>query len=120
MKIGVLGTGHIGGTLGKKWAKAGHDVCFGVRDSNKPEVKDLVKSLGANASASSIADVIAFGEVVAFAIPGGTMEETIGANAKVLDGKILIDAANNMGGKSPNSMAAFAAHTPNAKVYRAF
>ena len=32
MKIAILGAGNIGGTLGKKWLKAGHEVIFGVRD----------------------------------------------------------------------------------------
>ena len=32
MKIAVLGAGNIGGTLGKKWLAAGHEVVFGVRD----------------------------------------------------------------------------------------
>jgi 8-hydroxy-5-deazaflavin:NADPH oxidoreductase len=120
MKIAVLGAGNIGGTIGTKWAKAGHMVRFGVRDPGKAEVQDLIKSLGENASATSTVDAIAFGDVVLFAIPGQSMDETITANAKVLDGKILIDAANNMRGAATDSMSVFAAKTPNAKVYRAF
>ena len=76
MKIAVLGAGNIGGTLAKKWAKAGHSICFGLRDPGKPYAQELVKSLGSAASASSIAEAIDFGEIVVFAIPGPSMEET--------------------------------------------
>jgi len=120
MKIAILGTGNIGGTLGKKWAKAGHTVHFGTRDVHKPEVEALVKSLGGNSAASSVADAIDFGDVILFAIPGGVMDETIQANAKALDGKIIIDAANKMRSSPMNSLATFAAQAPHAKAYRAF
>jgi predicted dinucleotide-binding enzyme len=33
MKLAVIGTGSVGGTLGRRWAKLGHRVCFGVRDA---------------------------------------------------------------------------------------
>ncbi|MEP7289838.1 MAG: NAD(P)-binding domain-containing protein [Chloroflexota bacterium] len=120
MNIAVLGTGHIGGTLGNKWAKAGHTVRFGARDPQKAELQELLKSIGENASASSIAEAIAFGEVVLFAIPGTVMDATIADHAKALKGKIIIDSANKMNTTPRNSMAIFAALVPAAKVYRAF
>ncbi len=120
MKIAVLGAGRIGGTLAKKWATAGHTIRLGVRNAHKPEVQELLKTLGTNASASSIAEAINFGDVVLFAIPAGAMEAMITSNANALDGKIVIDATNNMSGPSMNSLATFAARTPHAKAYRAF
>src|SRR5258708_7789544 len=120
MKIAVLGAGNIGGTLAKKWAKAGHSICFGLRDPGKPYVQELVKSLGSVASAASIAEAIDFGEIVVFAIPGPAMDETITANAKPLDGKIIIDTANKMGAASMNSISTLVKQTPKAKPYRAF
>jgi predicted dinucleotide-binding enzyme len=120
MNIAILGAGNIGGTLGTQWAKAGHNVQFGVRDSNKSEVQKLIKSLGAKTSASTIAHAIDFGEVVVFAIPGSVMDEIITANANALDGKILIDTANKITSPVMNSQATFNAQTPQAKVYRAF
>lgn len=112
--------GRMGGTLGKKWSKAGHEVHFGVRNPQKPEVRDVVKSLGSNTSVSSIPDAIGGGEVVVFAIPGATMTETITTHARALDGKILIDATNNIGAPSMNNQTTFASQTPRAKAYRAF
>jgi 8-hydroxy-5-deazaflavin:NADPH oxidoreductase len=58
MKVAVVGAGRIGGILGKKWSRAGEEVHFGVRNPQKPEVQNLVKSLGLNASVSSIPDAI--------------------------------------------------------------
>src|SRR4051794_31235746 len=120
MQIGILGAGHIGGTLGKKWAGAGHAVRFGVRDPNKPEVQELIRSIGGNPSASTVADAINFGEVVLFAIPGPTMDETITANARALDGKIVIDAANKISEPIAHSLSTFQAQTPKAQYVRAF
>ncbi len=120
MKVAVVGAGRIGGTLGKKWSLAGQEVHFGVRNPQKPEVQDLVKTLGANASVSSIPDAIGRGEVVVFAIPGAAMKETITAYARALDGKIIIDATNNFGAPSMNNQATFVVQTPHAKAYRVF
>ena len=41
MKIAIIGIGNVGGTLGPAWAKAGHDVIFGVRDPNSEKVKRI-------------------------------------------------------------------------------
>ena len=120
MNIAILGTGNIGSTLGTKWIKAGHSVYFGTRNPQKPEVQALLKSLGANAHAASIEQAIQSSEVVLFAIPGNTMDETITANARALDGKIIIDAANKITSPVMDSLATFAAKTPTAKLYRAF
>jgi hypothetical protein len=118
MKVAVLGAKIIGSTLARKWARAGHDVMFGVRTVDNPEVQALAQELGA--TVGTPAEAIAFGEAIVFAIPGNAMEETIAAHGPALAGKIVIDAANRMGGGPMNSAAAFAAHAPTAQVYRAF
>ena len=120
MKVGVLGAGNIGGTLGKRWAQAGHTVQFGVREANSPHVQAFVSELGAQAAVGTMASAIAFGDVVVFAIPGGAMEATIRTHAAALHGKIVIDAANRMGAPTMNSAAVFAAQAPSARVFRAF
>lgn len=118
MKIAVLGAKIIGSTLARKWARAGHQIMFGVRTVDNPETQALARELGA--SVGTVGQAIAFGEAVVFAIPGGAMEETISAHGPALAGKIVIDAANRMGGGPMNSAALFAAHAPGAQVYRAF
>lgn len=118
MKVAVLGAKIIGSTLARKWARAGHEVQFGVRTVDSPEAQALARELGA--SVGTVGQAIAFGDVVVFAIPGGAMDETIRAHAGALGNKIVIDAANRMGGGEMNSAAVFAAYAPAAKVYRAF
>jgi len=120
MKIAILGTGNIGSTLGKKWAKAGHTVYFGTRNPQKSEIQSLVKSLGANARAATHDEAIRAAEVVLFAVPGNAMDETITANASALTGKIIIDAANKISSPVIDSFATFTAQVPTAKLYRAF
>jgi hypothetical protein len=120
MNIAILGAGNIGSALGEKWIQAGHIVRYGVRNPDKPEVQELLAKLGDKASASDLAEAIAFGEVILFAISGAAMDETITTHAAALDGKIVIDAANKIGSSVVNSFAAFAAQTPHAKPYRAF
>lgn len=107
------------------WANALRMQLRGQMDVNQlapfldsAELAALAQELAA--TVSSVAEAIAFGEVVVFAIPGSAMEETIAAHAPALAGKVVVDAANRMGGGPMNSLAAFAAHAPTAQVYRAF
>jgi len=89
MKIGVLGTGEVGGGIGRKLAALGHDVMLGSREPKKRArdfagIKGL--SLGTHAEASG------HGEWVVNALPGDDAIETLRGCA--IDGKILIDIAN--------------------------
>ena len=45
MKITIIGTGNIGAGLGRRWATAGHQIIYGVRDSLTPLAKELVTSI---------------------------------------------------------------------------
>ena len=120
MKIAVLGAGNIGGTLSKKWAKAGHEVVFGVRDVSSPKVQALLETIEGEASADTIANAIAFGEVVVLAIPGKEVEAVVQTYADILHGKIIIDATNKFGSPEMSGMAVLAAKVPGAKPFRAF
>lgn len=42
MTIGVIGSGNVGGTLGTRWAKAGHDIVYGTRDPQANDIKQLL------------------------------------------------------------------------------
>ncbi len=121
LRIAVLGAGNIGGTLGRKWTGAGHTVAYGVRDPQNAEAQALRQS-GASVTVATVAEALAADpQVIVFAVPGGSMEATITANAAQIDGRTVIDAANRMGGGGPtDSFATFQAQTPNARVYRAF
>jgi predicted dinucleotide-binding enzyme len=120
MKVAVLGSGNVGGTLGKKWAIAGHEVVFGVRDVNSPRAQALLETGASNFSLQAIGQAISFGEVVVFAVPGTAVEAIVESHAEVLNRKIIVDATNKLGTTEMHNLATFAAKTPEAKVFRAF
>src|SRR3982751_2906285 len=73
LRIGTIGAGRIGGTGGGLWVKAGHPVMFSSK--NPDEGKELAARLGPLARAGTVADAIAFGDVVFLAVPYGAMAE---------------------------------------------
>jgi 8-hydroxy-5-deazaflavin:NADPH oxidoreductase len=90
MKIGIIGAGNIGATAAKLFIKVGHKVA--ISNSRGGEtLQDLVKDLGANASAVSIEEAAKFGEIILIAIPFGKYETL---PREVFHGKIVIDAGN--------------------------
>ncbi|MFX1313633.1 MAG: NADPH-dependent F420 reductase [Promethearchaeota archaeon] len=120
MKIGNIGLGIIGRTLGKKWVNAGHNVKFGVRNTDKEEYKSFVNSLGNNATLSDIKESINYGEIIIVAIPGNAVQEFFKTYAKDLSNKIIIDLTNKMGARVTNSLEHFKEFVENAEYYRAF
>src|SRR5436305_889974 len=116
LTIAVLGAGNIGGALGRKWSGAGHQIAFGVSDPKGTKAQALRTELGDKVKIGSVADVLgAKPDVVVMALPGAAMDATITTYATELDGRILIDAANRMGGGPMNSFAIFREHTPHAR-----
>jgi 8-hydroxy-5-deazaflavin:NADPH oxidoreductase len=93
MNLGIIGAGNVGGTLGKSWAKTGHKIQFGLRNTAKPEVVALLKDIGSSARAVSVADAAAFGDVVVLTTPWDATHAAI-QSAGSLDGKILVDCTN--------------------------
>lgn len=90
MRIGIIGAGHIGGTLAGLFASAGHEVA--LSNSRGPEtLAEQVADLGGRVQAATARDAAAFGEVVVEAIPYGRMAALPAAE---LAGKILVSASN--------------------------
>lgn len=96
MKIAVIGTGSVGGTLGRRWAELGHDVCFGVRDLADTAANTLVKESKGRAKLASVREACAGADVVVLATPYSANAAAI-PSAGDLSGKILIDATNPIG-----------------------
>jgi 8-hydroxy-5-deazaflavin:NADPH oxidoreductase len=92
LRIGTIGAGRLGGTVGELWVRAGHPVMFSSR--NLDESKALAARLGAPAEAGSVAEAIAFGDVVLLAVPYGAMPEIEREYGAALKGKIVLDAGN--------------------------
>ncbi|MEJ2166288.1 MAG: NAD(P)-binding domain-containing protein [Desulfobacterales bacterium] len=93
MKIAVIGIGNVGGTLGPAWAKAGHEVIFGVRDPGSEKVKTLLKRAGHNTQAATVAEAAAAVDIVVLATPWSAVQDAIKA-AGNLAGKLVVDCTN--------------------------
>lgn len=89
MKIGIIGSGNIGGTLGKHWVKAGHQVMFSSR--HPEELCSMAEEVGALWGTTQ--EAAAFGAVILLAIPYGKVRD-LARQIGSLENKILIDAAN--------------------------
>jgi 8-hydroxy-5-deazaflavin:NADPH oxidoreductase len=116
--IAVIGSGKIGGGLARKWASTGHSVTFGSRSPAKPSLVELAEQI--RVKRAEIEGAVAQSEVVVFAIPGSEMAGTLSLLGGLLNGKLVIDAANNVRGEHMNSAAAAAEAAPRAAYYRAF
>src|SRR6186713_2747291 len=92
LKIGIIGTGNIGGNLAKLWAKAGHEL---VISSRHPEqLEELARSLGPKVRVGTPREAAVFGDVVLIAIPYGATPQ-LGRDLKAeLANKIVIDTGN--------------------------
>jgi predicted dinucleotide-binding enzyme len=92
MKIAIIGSGNIGGPLGRLWAAAGHQVRFGSRNPGRlTALVDTITAAGGDAGAASVVEAAAFGEVVLEAIPFAALPDLPLAE---LAGKPLLSAAN--------------------------
>jgi NADPH-dependent F420 reductase len=93
MEIGVIGAGNVGGTLGRRWAQAGHAVVFGVREPNNEKVRTLLAAAGVNARAGRVAEATAASAVVVLTVPWEAAHDVV-RRAGDLTGKVLVDATN--------------------------
>lgn len=95
MRIGILGTGVVGKTLGAKLAKLGHHVYMGSRAAGGTSAKAWAKEAGGKSSEGTFADAAAHGEMVFNCTSGmASLEALKAAGANNLQGKILVDVAN--------------------------
>lgn len=93
MHIGVIGSGHIGGTIGGLWVKNGHKVLFSSR--HPEELTDLVAGLGSLAQAGTVEQAIAFGDVLFIAVPYKALPQFGQDYGAAIKGKIVLDACNS-------------------------
>ena len=81
----MIGAGKVGRTLGSKWATAGHRVVYGVRSPGAPDT-------------ASVEDAAAVAEVILLAVPGTAAKDVLAALGEALEGKVVIDATNDVQG----------------------
>lgn len=103
MRIGILGAGIVGQTLGAKLVELGHDVVLGTRRTRELDdvrggggsLRGWLEKVGGGGRVASFAETASHGEVVVNATAGvGSLEATKAAGSDNLAGKVLIDVAN--------------------------
>lgn len=133
-KIGVIGSGRIGSTLGGLWVKAGHEVMFSDRDPQ--QAKRVADELGRGASAGTggaragtVEEAVAFGDVVLIAVPYGALPAVAKQVGARLEGKIVVDPNNpvpardgelGVQAKEKGAAVSTAAILPGARLVRTF
>jgi predicted dinucleotide-binding enzyme len=127
MKIGIVGSGRIGGTLGELWVKAGHEVMFSSLDLEHD--KALAVKLGAGARAGTPREAAAFGDVLLMAVPYSALPDVGRELGALIKGKVVIDASNPIVARDGEIAArarekgaglASAELLPGARIVRAF
>lgn len=125
IKIGVIGAGWLGGTVGRCLVQAGYEVMFAARDLDK--VRRDIRGLGDKAKVGTPAQAAQFGNVLLFALPHAALAQVATELQAYTQGKIIMDATNTNGddpevmAKANGNVALFNAQFfPNAYVVRAF
>ena len=124
MKIGIIGSGNMGRSLGILWAEQGHEVFFGARTTEKGQ--EVAAIAGHKTQGGSNEEAAAFGAVLLYTVRGVNPAEVF-SSVSVLDGKVLIDCNNQ---EIPENFAyqaiarslaeKLAAEAPKARVVKAF
>ncbi len=133
MKIGILGSGEVGTTLGNGFLSEGHEVMLGTRNPSKDEVVKW-KEENPKGKTGTFAETAAFGELLVMAVGGEVAEQMIKqAGPDNFKGKVVIDAMNPIAHKPPvNGVLSFFTNhdtslleqlqklLPEAKLVKAF
>jgi len=127
LKIGVIGSGRVGGTIGALWVKTGHEVMFSSLDIEHD--RKLAAGIGAGARAGTPKEAAAFGDVLFFAVPYAALPGLGRDLAAEIKGKIVLDASNPVPGRDGDmAKEALAKGTgvaspqflPGARIVRAY
>lgn len=101
-KIGIIGSGDVGRSLGKGFIKYGYQVMLGTGNPQKEKVQEWLKTQGSNASVGSFTDTAAFGDILVLAVTGRIAGEVVKQlNPIHTAGKTFIDATNPIAEKPP-------------------
>jgi len=123
LRIGIIGSGNIGGTLSRLFARAGKEVA--IANSRGPEtLEELTSEIGENARAATVEEAAAFGDVVVLAIPWRRRQEL--REGELFADKIVVDAMNPYGAggvidlEPSTSSEEVAKLLPRARLVKAF
>jgi predicted dinucleotide-binding enzyme len=95
MRIGILGTGVVGQTIGSRLMQLGHDVMLGARSDTNEKAATWVSDNKPRGLQGTFADAAQFGEIVFNCTSGQvSLDALTAAGAVNLDGKTLVDVSN--------------------------
>lgn len=127
LKIGIIGAGHIGGTLARLWVQAGHEVLLSSR--HPQQLQPLAQSLGARARVGTPREAALFGPVVLVSVPYAALPQ-IGRDLRAeLAGKVVLDTGNPyperdgpmaLEARAKGTGVASAQYLPGVRLVRAF
>jgi predicted dinucleotide-binding enzyme len=92
LKIGIIGSGHIGGTLARLWVESGHEVLISSR--HPEQLKTLAATLGPRAHVGTPREAALFGDVVVVSVPYKALPQIGEDLRRELAGKIVLDTCN--------------------------
>ena len=106
MRIGILGSGLMGGKLGTLFARAGHEVIFSYARSER-KLKRLAREAKANARAGTPADAAREADALLLAVHWSRVDDVL-KQAGALSGKIIVSCSLPM---NANDTELVVAHT---------
>lgn len=92
LRLGVVGSGSLGGSIGGNWVRSGHEVVFSSRHPERLESK--VRRMGPGASCGTPLDAAQSADVVLLSLPYDPIPDLAEGLADALAGKIVINASN--------------------------
>ena len=125
MKIGIIGSGNMGASMGKTWAGKGHDVLFSY-SKDQDKLRAIAAAAGPTARIGTPADAVLFGDVVLLAVPWAAVTDALQA-AGPIGGKILFSCCNCLNpdfsglvlGTTTSAAEEIEKQTPEARVVEA-
>lgn len=125
MKIGIIGSGNMGASMGKTWAGKGHEVLFSY-SKDQDKLRAVAAEAGTKVRSGTPADAVAFGEVVLLAVPWAAVTDALNA-AGPIRGKTLFSCCNCLKpdfsglvlGTTTSAAEEIAKQTPDANVVEA-
>jgi hypothetical protein len=127
LKIGIIGTGRIGGALADHWAKAGHELLISSR--HPEQLKPLAARLGPRVRVGTPAEAAAFGEVLLISVPYGALPQIGRDYAAAMRGKVVLETGNPFpardgdmaeAAQARGTGVASAEYLPGVRLVRAF